>query len=212
MPGQYLLTLPSGVRLDGARSFEKVMDDRIAEVLGDDAAAPPPPDFDPPPEMYDTSAPGDWPLRLNLRCSSCTLPIPETPHMVPFYMDLLPGSDGREGGRLCFHRRKEAGVTCSVACAVTWIEDHLAGEEASQARELLSQLYYARYQARAPRLVAAPRHTELVTYGGKLTVAQFQEKLARLAPRAPPAGRLPAGGDAAPPGAPDAWSLGQTPP
>lgn len=191
-----LLHLPRGVTCDLIKAPEDILEERLLEGIKEPLRKPIS-QYDQLPDEFvvgnEVPAMGGkpklytpWPQSCNLRCISCTLTFPNSPFFIPYSIEKTTETDIDERGQkkivpATVYRR--LGVTCTANCAVTYIETHMKGDYAMQAKENVIHLYYAMHGVRVLRIVAAPPHTELEAYGGRLTDKEFWEALHKLDPR-----------------------------
>lgn len=181
--GQYILHLPAGVALSKIESAEDQMDARLNELAGGTVGvASEPIVYDQLPDWFIVGQRNHWPAWCNLRCASCTLTFQGQPWFIPVEMKQQAVEDQQRPGctRMAQVFKRKL-VTCTPNCSVTYIETHMKGEQAAQAKELLVHLYFAVHGARVHLIPPAPRHTELQAYGGQLSDLEFWEKMRGLA-------------------------------
>lgn len=172
-----ILLLPAGVDAAKNISVEEMMKERLGNMLQQSEAPVVEVSLQEEiPEVYTQGE--DWPVICNMQCASCTLLFKGSPFFVPASM--VPSE---VEGKIVysFRRRKEAGVTCSANCAMTYVNTCLRGNEADEAKELIIHLYYARFEKRVVWIEPSPRHTQMAIYGGgKMTRDEMKERIDQL--------------------------------
>jgi len=133
--------------------------------------------YDQIPEWYYVKAPELWPPQCNLRCASCTHTFQGPPCFVPGEMRVLPVPDAPE---LMSNAYKRKQVVCTPPCAARFIEQHMRGEDAFNAREMLVQWYNDVHNLRVVHIPPAPLHTDLQAYGGKMSDVEFWTTIRKL--------------------------------
>lgn len=157
------------------------MEEKLRELAEDTAVSTDDLVYDQLPDCYVVGLPEGWPISCNLRCWSCTLTFQGVPHFIPTSMFETTVADdtGRTRPTVAFRR---LGVTCTANCSATYIERNMRGEAAAQAKELLVHLYYAMHGKRVVWFEPASPHTDLKSYGGTKSDAQFWAELTKLDP------------------------------
>jgi len=176
-----LLHLPPGVSLAGVRSAEAIMDERVEEILGDTAAAPELHKHETLPDLYYAGM-ESWPVSCSLRCWGCTFTFTGRPFFIPASMEMRRVRTSPTTPPVSVVVFERLGVTCSPNCSASYIAHAMHGTRGAQARENLLHLHYAMTGRRFINIREAPFYTELESFGGSLSDAQFWKTLEKLAP------------------------------
>jgi len=152
----FILTLPEGVTREGVQCVEDQFDEKLLEEPKDDGE----PVYDPLPRSFTTL--DEWPVRTNLHCCACLMPITGRPIPVPLTL-----------------RSKEY-VIDNVACGFPCAAYHIRKSWAQ--RELLLHIFFEFTRRRVSTIEPGPSRMRLRCHGGTLTMSQFLMKLHEMDP------------------------------
>ena len=171
MSRQLVLVLP-GVKHDPACEdpVADLLEKEIREGLDDD-----PPDAEPPvvmqrnPSVFRSVE--EWPSKSGFGCWSCTLEFDGPPRFIP---DSFAVEDDEQ------YNIQVLGNFCTFSCAARYIEDRFSREMRGNALKNLSFLRKIVTGNANHKVAPSPPHTEMVQFGGALSVEEFREKVRAL--------------------------------
>lgn len=185
-----LLHLPPGVTLEGLKTAENIMEDKVRQLsenaFNNELDADTTAEYTKQaleksklPDYYYQGMP-DWPESTDLKCVGCGMGFSGPPWFVPISMEYKKVKEGGEAvSRAVFGRLLQ---TCSPNCSASYIKHMLRGNEQCQARENLVHLYYAKTGKRVINVQEAPFYTELASFGGKIPDKDFKRILLEMDP------------------------------